>query len=448
MKLITGKNAFNRHFGTVFTAVAFASATGTIVSCKHREFYESKGTNWNDVMAGIEKIDLPIDRQNKELGKFEYTYQLRKNSNDLSKTLLVHFVGGPGGAGIRKSYMASKFSQLDIDTRGVKLNSDFRLKPEVSYSSEVFAQDVLDIIKSKQNEFDKIILLGESYGTVPATILAHLIEKNRSADKNMSPKLAAVYLDSTVATAFEGDRGDIRKGFQRIWEVEMKAASAELLAEMKTEKPFGENEIFWGNLVSGEAFRESENGNTPLTHLRERLENALKKPDHKMYFKRTLEGFQISQMSNEHALLAPNSVYGRVMCTELAREGHEADVLLIGGKIEFVKTNLCASGKFEFKPFDSKNFSYSAPTYYFVGGMDPVTEIEDTNYHAKNANKSDVSMTMLLPMGTHISFTSVFINCRGAAIESYGDPKAVKESLSRCNKDFKFYSNLNSTLTK
>jgi hypothetical protein len=411
-------------------------------ACQSRtNFNEAKGkvSTFFGEDVRTEEIELPIDRNNLEKGKFKYLYQLRKGSDSDSRTLLVYFVGGPGGTGIGQNPKFSKFSQLDMDIRGVGKNSSQELQPQTSFRSVVYAQDIFDIISARKNEFDTIVLFGMSYGTVPATILANFIEKESQNNDQAFPKLGAVYLDSTVARAFDENRGDVRKGFKRIWNKEFEKASPQLQQKLQEENPFGQNSLFWGNLIVNYAF-QPYGDNAPLAALFEDLEQALKDNDTESYFQKEMRPHQIEHMSKKPGLLPPNSVYGHVMCTELSPEGHEADIELRKGKVEYFESNLCATGKFQFAAFDSKDYAYKALTFYFVGGMDPVTELEDTEYHALHSNISKNSFTALVPNGTHTPLSSVFRKCMAGAFESYQNQEEVQASLKKCSRSFKFYS--------
>jgi proline iminopeptidase len=128
------------------------------------------------------RVSVPISYSNPALGQTEVFAYWAEGIYNPTKPTVLFFDGGPGGNSHGWKRLTDKFNQLHFDQRGIGCSRPSSIEhylDDAFYGSEATARDAEAIRKSLGIE--KLTIFGGSYGTIPATLYAHLFPASTKA---------------------------------------------------------------------------------------------------------------------------------------------------------------------------------------------------------------------------------------------------------------------------
>ncbi len=327
---------------------------------------------------GSEVLHLtrPIHPGRKDSPVFEFNFRYITGSVADLPTI-IFLPGGPGatsifmggfqdvGLGIPKSYPL-----VLTDPRGTGCNGNIGSKlPDDAHSTDIWADDVISIIH-KMN-LKNYIIMGHSYGTVLATVVASKIQK----DKNRRPPSAVVLL-GTLGHAFTKD-SEQYEGLVNGWEKLKQLLSPEIVTQLSQSRlPLGISSEGWGRFLFKGLVAGAGPAIPPEERLLEQLQVLNSKDEEKIEKLKASVLQAASHVSSQEYLKASRPIW----CRELARFDNTDLALENGNLIGFINSNFCDKMSLDY-PYDSAKFNVSAPIFYFQGEDDYAVTMAQAEYH-------------------------------------------------------------------
>jgi pimeloyl-ACP methyl ester carboxylesterase len=365
--------------------------------------------------SGLRSIITKVDHGSETSGNIKYYYEYTKSIRS-DAPLIIYIPGGPGLGSIG-SHEFNDFSEYDvihIDPRGVNCNFW-----DASFSSQFntfqHANDILTVIKAEKPK--KYIIYARSYGTVVATHLAELIERNH-IDKPESIILEGVF-GKHIDNWYES-------GLKAIKELVDITHLNDYLRKTKLELTDDQ----WGNYL-----HDAVSDPIQVFQMRDNLKELVEFPDNRELKKnitdQVLDYFEFRTPTYGGQLQTIKSV----ACRELFSSLKISDVLFHDGDLSLKpkdQADLCAGIDLS-NPFDSAEFDFSSKLIYLQGHFDGQTGLAGARYHYElHKTNSDF---LEIPMGGHTpsKYDSQFENCMPAFINRAFEGEVINEAeLSGC----------------
>lgn len=343
-------------------------------------------------------VDLEVPLGDGSNNSFRYRFRYRKPSAPEMPTI-VQIPGGPGSASIgndTSSWVPEEYGLLQTDPRGVGCNRVMVSNPEELFQSEIFAGDIVTAIDYL--ELDNYLVFGHSYGTLLGSRVAHEIEA-RGIDGPV-----AVILSGVLGRAFGDEEHPGQSGID-LWERLQIQLPSDVLETLSGPRPLGLSPEEWGAFFMGLLPSGLKDGKHPvvitLLEMSEEFaaENGTTVEEGK---EGIVEFVLLVADSFQEFTDSTNHMQPYVSCREITTKtpADNVDAIFVDGAlVPNPDTGLC-SGLSLSNPFDIVDFSYSAPTFYFIGENDSATPTWQGQYHFDNNSKSPRTMLMV-PEGGH-----------------------------------------------
>ncbi len=361
-------------------------------------------------------IDRPIF-SGKQSATFKYRFgiSLREDPN---APLIIFVPGGPGQTSMEMglSY-PNEFSVVRTDPRGLGCNEISEL-PFDSLSSEEIAHDILAIVRELKPK--KYFIHAISYGTIPATMVAALAEK-----ENL-PIPSAVILEGTIGKAFAKDEyvSDVLATWKRLKPTlpqdVLKQISGSTLPFNLSSKSFAawlSAILIYGVLPTGENYATSE-----LSQLKSSIPDSDKEP-----LKNRINRGIKPPTANKVKL------YKAISCREFVPDVRDVkfDYDFVNGDLLATTDRLCEGIAFD-RPYDSKKYQIKSPIYYFSGDLDPVTPKSHARYHFDS--QTNPRTLISIRRGGHQALSANLSDCTGNIWASIlvGNEEKLKQAISTC----------------
>lgn len=317
---------------------------------------------------GLETVKIPKVKGSSDSFLYHYLFDPVQGAPATSGMTVVALPGGPGSSNIARlkdirPFVPETYNLLLIDARGTGCNSDANLSGN-DFSSYNHAYDVFQVISTlqKRGQMDKFILLGQSYGTVTATILSSILPNS------MKPE--AVVLEGTLGRAYK--RGERWAGYVSRWNQVLKS-NPTLIEGAK--RPDGKDQL-----------------EKLLTAIRTKPKNTFDQWVTGSYTSNySPTELELSVASN--GTITPNltdtpkaeGFADVINCKEIHgfQDSIEIDEK---GRLQITKDseNTCGNIDSLTNRYDSRDYQITAPIYYIQGGEDPATPIKFMEYHREN----------------------------------------------------------------
>lgn len=383
----------------------------------------------------VRKIDVPLDPSNSSSAIFTYSYEFIPGK-DSSKTI-IGIPGGPGQTGIGSAAgyvgdLAGQYNVIMTDPRGVGCNHDEAVFRSASYvTSQRVAEDILAVIK-KENLKDYSVI-GISYGTVVATMVASLAEKR--TDLALPTAVILEGVDGKAAPNFEFTNAQYEKQWQKVLN---RIPGAEKAFSTSNALPLGFSTQVWSAvihnyLMAGTVRNEEIAGNKQnlLEHLIRKSISNDKEAQEKV---RQL----INRSSSRATIDAPGSdiFYSVVACREVFLDLREF-LTLQGGKFRYGSENRCQTYRdkvgLSLNAYDSANWPVTKTNlYYFNGEDDPATPMEFAQYHY-DSQKSVKQKTFVTVLGAgHNPLHLSMDDCLSILLKGMMSGQDIKPLMNSC----------------
>jgi pimeloyl-ACP methyl ester carboxylesterase len=326
----------------------------------------------------IFRLRRPISSDGAATGVFSYGFRFKAPTRE-GAPVLVFLPGGPGGTSIDHppAFVPSDWGYLLTDPRGVGCNSLAALPPpnvsSAFFRTQEIAADVIAAIRYRK--LDNYILFGVSYGTLLATTVAHVLERDK-----MAPPPKAVVLEGVLGRIFgNGDRDF--QGAQYIvqWDRIRKVLPKDVLTELDVnDAPFGIKAEGWARMLTALLPRGPADGAILIAAL-----SVTQPEDVRQNALNQILGLSVAQPHTEPGAV---ELYRQVVCREISdtTPTSDLDVTFVRGRLvrNFAEEGSKCGGLKVTSPYDSAQLPYMAKTFYFIGDSDVATPaISQGAYH-------------------------------------------------------------------
>jgi pimeloyl-ACP methyl ester carboxylesterase len=314
--------------------------------------------------ANTEYLTRPIDPDKSDAGQFSMAYHLLPGKDPKAPTVLF-FTGGPGwDSGIfhvdsirQELGLSDLYSVLLLDPRGTGCTQAApAATPDRYYRSSNVAKDGLALLN--RLKIENYVVVGRSYGTVPATILASLSKAQGVAE----PK--ALVLDGTLARPYAV--GEYVENQDRLFQKALtrlpKSAQAQFHA---LPLPLGFSPEVWATFLHEQNLADKYDLSKKLKELEQ--------------LRKDLEETRKEVESMER--MTPPRIYMVVGCRELGF----TPLMLTLKKAHLVEVEKeprqCPPNTLLSEPYDSKDWPVSRPIIYLQGSEDSRTPVDLARHH-------------------------------------------------------------------
>jgi pimeloyl-ACP methyl ester carboxylesterase len=318
----------------------------------------------------VQTLDLPLYWDQPSSPTFQYRFEVK--SSQPGGPLVIVIPGGPGAPSIGFAALAggslpAGLNVVYTDPRGSNCNAapggHF---PVDAYRTEYLARDVKALIESLRPS--SYWIYAHSYGTVQATVLASILERESAYQPNAL--VLEGILGRHLANGFPEQIAAFDAQWQRIWATLDPGVAASFL---QPTLPLGFSSRQWALYISESLYEGVVPGvgirlqilldqlaaNDPATN--SRLSD---------YFAGLNGGFRYLADPNVNAI-GCRELYGSIFGRDL-----------VGGHLVPIGDDACvALGVAYSDPYDSANWPTTVPIYYFEGSNDPATPPAYAVYH-------------------------------------------------------------------
>lgn len=279
----------------------------------------------------------------------------------------------------------------------------------------------------RERRLHDFILFGHSYGSVPATRVAHALETLHRSNPR-SPLPTHLVLQGAIGRAFTqpSERTDVLN---------------QLLTRVQSQGPFalGSGDA-WGHFVGLSLIDDNPGASalttagqtptSPVGTLRDspsaRLVSWLKRmgtPEFERQFSR------LGHAGNR-AQPVTDSVRHRLACRELGLE--PTRITLEGGRLREISLGACGNTLRQ-EPYDARRYPLKTPIVYFLGGEDARTPRSQAEYHF-GAQTGARRLLIEIPHAGHQPLTLGLWDCRAKVWEAVSQSRLARvEALAaRC----------------
>jgi pimeloyl-ACP methyl ester carboxylesterase len=386
----------------------------------------------------ITTLKLPFIEKTPQVGTFKYSFRFRKSA-DSTQPLVILLGGGPGDALISlshdKSFFVSgvpaNYNVIYTDQRGEGCNAGFF--PPEAFTTEELAHDILAIVRHLEHEDGKPLryfVYGASYGTVHATVFAHLAEQSGTTPPQ------AIVLEGVVGHAF-GNFQNYFKEFQREWN-RVKAADLSPLTRQFLEGTLpihtsaqGFSSRVWGNFVSTQLIlgylpiKSPVHSKWEFHHF---IDWYLSEPDGQKAILPQLQNIFLGTVDG--ALTSSTAIFSNLACRELfsgfypLRDIKNGQLVASGENICHVPMN---------RPYDSAQYLVKTPIYYFQSPHDPTSTLKQATYHFEKQNRSARRAFVTVERASHAPLSLGLSLCSQELWESITKrPDQFKIAITAC----------------
>jgi len=330
--------------------------------------------------------DLPIYWGQAGSPTFTYRFQIQlAEGNPSTAPVGIVLPGGPGAPSIGLppgTIFPPSFNVIYTDVRGVGCNiNSARPFGSDALTTEYFSRDVLSIVQVLG--LRPYVLYGISYGTVQATVMAHIAQDEG--------------IQTPSALVLEGILGNWQINSQSVGlDTEWTDAKGLLPAGVadsfsRTPLPLGYPSADWISFL----FTTLNAGTTPsLGNNTVHYLAPLGSSDPAVVER--AEADIRNKMAQIKAGWKPETVRvaTTLWCTETGGTLYLND--LVGGAIVKTGSDQCPLLGLDFaRPYDSAQHPVTVPIYYFEGSDDPDTTLESAAYHFSNQTQADRVFTLI-----------------------------------------------------
>lgn len=372
-------------------------------------------------------VSLPVISEDSSKGTFEYRYQIKESAESGPKVTILYLPGGPGGTSISFVPQMPGVDFLEIihglpknyrviltDPRGRGCNGDAQLPfPHEAFRTKYLADDILALVRALK--LTDYILMGHSYGSLLATQVAV-----RSSGGEAQPPLAVV-LTGVVGRALNSNEQE--EAFNREWRAIWQSLppslrhrfpdDLNLFADAKG-LPFAESGGKWFSYLEsklGEGVVLV--GGVPLVaDLRTKLMDLLSVDPAKQEELRK----EVAESESQKTDLASSPMFLQIACREIFPPD----------------TDVCReSGIPQSNPFDSAGWQVEVPLYYVRGANDPITPMQQAQYHFEH--QTNPMRTMItVPRAGHAGVMAL-LECKDGFWASLLGRANLDTSLRACS---------------
>lgn len=369
-----------------------------------------------DACAGaqIRAIDAPVRYDRTESRTFDYKYRyIPARADSLTAATVIVLPGGPGQAGIPNAEglfplgaIPPQYNRVYTDPRGAGCNAVVAEIDSTALRTDFLARDVIGIIHTLG--LRNYVIYGASYGTVLATTVAHLIERDSL------PKPTAVVLEGVVGRAFpsfasymqqftaEWDR--VRRGLPGSWPERLAAAQL----------PMGYSAEAWGGfafatIILGD-FPDAPISGSYLHYLLGVLDRNAEAKVRGAPLTAGDSG-AMRYIDSRMQVFGSGVLFRAIGCAELWGEWRTGRVLR-AGRLEAYGPNVCPPGG-KSRAYDAATLPVTVPIYYFQGPHDPASGLAGARYHFDVQTRAPRTF-VLVDSASHAPLTGGLKSCAPA----------------------------------
>lgn len=334
---------------------------------------------------------------------YDVAYQVLEGS-DKNLPTLIFLQGGPGAPIIREDTTpVREYSEVRMDLPGTGCSTLTGVKiNEISLSTEAFVELWVQLIHKLQ--LKNVSILGLSYGTQLATQLAHRLETETN-----------VHVDSVIMQGTTGPASQYPQWaayYFPAWE-KQKALHPNAFSEQNLSgpMPLGFNPTQWRDfLLFALSAGHVPQAKGPLLHYLDWMD-TLVNPQATDAAKQKIRD-TVAYVSK--VLTLPHDqefLYQKLSCEESNPSGMEYNLIWENGSLRYPEQGFCTGSPWSLtRPYNPKNFSFQAPTFYFEGEDDPNTPTGGALYHVQ-ANAQNPRTFAFVHGGAHGSLSMSLFDC-------------------------------------
>jgi|GEM_PF-1232706 len=374
---------------------------------------------------GVRSLELPSDHEKQDSPRFVYHFQIVKGTK-ADAPYIIHLPGGPGANTIGQEqgeFPSGAFPKthniIQTDPRGAGCNRKKEGEfPYDFYSTRQYAQDVIEIVKALEKEKKKplnYIVYGGSYGTIHATVFAHLAKKQ-------GVTLPRFLVLEGVAGYGEKGFDAYLKRFQQEWQALKKTLPIVWQERFDKNQLPHANAKAWATLVYYLLIQGPTPGQEHTMHL-------YLKPANESHLKTFLKQLELS--------INPNTPAPRTFSVIACRELWGAFRLyreFVDGKFLAIGPEVCQGALKSVKRYDAKEWPLGVPVFYFQGNRDPATPYKGARYHFDvQIQTKRTFVTVENASHAPLSFNLKVKGCTSAVWDAMQhQPDKLKKALSSC----------------
>lgn len=405
---------------------------------------------------GSELCSILVQAGNSEKS---YRYEMRR-ATDGAPTVVV-LPGGPGQGAIGDIHtlamvqmIPENFGVIAIDPRGVGKNDFGADREEKIYSSALVAHDVYEVIRHEN--LDQYLIYGESYGTVVATHLAHLLSNplpNLTVEtgRNLQTvselaKPKAVILNRVVGEGFQDQIANYNGELHRI--VKSFSAEERFQVESKLRRIYevayaGNDTAFSAAIMQALLFNIEAAKPGPLS-VAPSVRKFLSDLAHGADVSKDPVYLMLARGYSQHRHQYPSAAAGftrnfgmseTIKCRELSSLGEEATIVFNFKALELkaLQSDCLAKGIAMERSYHSAKLQVSGiPLIYLQGSIDPVTPLSGAFAHFSTQGTS-AKLFVQMNGFAHVGFVGLW-PCRAGLWESFaGGLQSTAQHLRMCN---------------
>lgn len=345
------------------------------------------------------KVTVPIDYKNPSKGTTEIFAYWAEGSYDPKLPTFIAFDGGPGGNSHGYPKAIKEFNELHYDQRGIGCSKPATLelyKDHKFYSSENNVRDA-DMIR-KHLGVSQVSLYGISYGTIPATMYAHM------------------FPESTRALVLEGIMYDAEKSFgSHMISSELYKVYQKLPPNVKAGMKAYFNTLERGHLLYSYAKKVGYEDLGFITVEKTLLE--LFSDPARLDLTRLSEVFDDQDYEDEEGMGAIDDINNSALvCKEFRYKNFKMPFFVQNSETNLLFTpitvnpgldELCIENNFPENaiPYSAKNYPVKTPITYFQGTWDSATDPQGASLHYQNVPQGFAQLVMAGKGGHGANYT-------------------------------------------
>lgn len=344
-------------------------------------------------VSGWQFLEVPINYQNKDLGKTKISYRLSSNFS-LDRKTVVYFNGGPGGTSYNTDFnLLDDVNVIYLNQRGAAFSrpetKDLFLNQDY-YSSENTARDALEIVKHLG--VGQVTAYGMSYGTVPATIFGSLFKEHT---RN-------VILEGVV---FDG-QSRLWYGSHRIKIVQRYFDRLDPKLKESVLKYNRHPEVFagWFSALAQQLMYDSNFEQKMTSELRNIFYPNISAEQKEARIIENLKRYSYSQAGDgsDFIYFSP-TMFNFIACKELSAKNELSSFYAVFNEknklVPYTKniadTNYCEKLNItKSETYSALNYPIEVPVYYFQGTTDGATTAEYAIWHYKKSAKGRAQLVL------------------------------------------------------
>jgi proline iminopeptidase len=338
-------------------------------------------------------VDVPLDYEH-PIKKMKVFFRIPKPL-DTTKPSLLFFYGGPGGnsTGLTLEDRLADFNVIYFDQRGTGFSRPpalTDLENSQYFSSEFMARDAKMLIDSLG--LKKVSLYGQSYGTVLATIFAHLFPESTTA-----VVLEGTVFDGTTDLWINPDRVRILNGF-------LQSLPNTMHTRIIQSSKGGIVPPTWFSRLAASYMR----GDNFSANLRNRLDSALAGDDQSLLRDISTDIDQSWQV--EDSAFWGAYMYHQITCQELSLSQHfgSGDLLFDNKGVlvpdpsdesKLICLQLLGMAERMNRTYLATSYPFFAPVTYFQGREDGNTGMTNAIRHFQAVPKGSATLVLVSKAG-------------------------------------------------